>query len=131
MNEKELRIGNYVNLIAEGHEKEPDTFKWDLEDYEFYYDRMDFIKPIPLTEEWLLKFGFERIFENSNLFLNITNDIYFFLYNDKLKGCVRNHHTSYDNQLSELEFELNIEFIHQLQNLYFCLTNKELELCGI
>jgi hypothetical protein len=119
MKESELRIGNYVNLIAEGHEKEPDTFKWDLEDYEFYYDRMNFIKPIPLTEDWLLKVGFwkdidSRTFKVNNCTLQLDN------YQDEGFMAI----------IFGEDLKL-IKYVHQLQNLYFCLTNKELELCDI
>ena len=55
MEAKELRISNLVHLIADGHENEPDLLIWELEDYEFYENKMEYIKPIPLTEEWLLK----------------------------------------------------------------------------
>jgi hypothetical protein len=121
MNENELRIGNYVNLIAEGHEKEPDTFKWDLEDYEFYYDRMDFIKPIPLKEEWLIKFGFKKLRDRERFELEkFTIDLYSEFFP---KGRV------YYNSWAIIEKK--IDYVHELQNLYFCLTNKELELCDI
>lgn len=65
--------------------------------------------PIPLTEEWLLKFGFGK--ENGypykfpNGVLKIRNGVYFFKHND---------------------IEIDLHFVHQLQNLYFALTGKEL-----
>lgn len=69
-------------------------------------------KPIPLTEEWLLKFGFKSIqdgwYEYSNS--NIT-----FSWN------------IYDRQLRFLGEPFNIQYVHQLQNLYFALTGEELE----
>lgn len=117
MEAAELRIGNYVNLIAEGHEDEPDTFKWDLEDYEFYHDRMDFVKPIPITEEWLLKFGFEKIGRNFT-----TKDDFIV----RLSLSTKTYHFG-----QTYEVDVKLDSIHQLQNLYFCLTNKELELCDI
>jgi len=74
-------------------------------------------RPIPLTEEWLLKFGFEyhhkvrsRSFYNiGNLFAEVggdgRTDIYGTLAGELM--CFVNH-------------------VHQLQNLYFALTNEEL-----
>jgi len=58
----ELRIGNLV------FDKNGSSFKINgvLEGSVFKKDAyigtpIDWIKPIPLTEEWLLKFGFEKI----------------------------------------------------------------------
>ena len=85
MKVEELRIGNW---IKDGHE----------------------FNPIPLTEEWLLKFGFKKISEigdysngNMTVILAISNKIY------TLKRKRINH-------------------VHQLQNLYFALTGEELTL---
>lgn len=115
MEAKELGIGNYVNLIAEGHENQPDTFKWDIEDYEFYQSKMDFIKPIPLTEEWVLKFrllynpedpGFTPFWYRED-----------FKIHKRLDGFIYN--------------QTKIYYVHQLQNLYFALTGEELEITPI
>jgi hypothetical protein len=73
----------------------------------------DLILPIPLTEEWLLKFGFEHnragIWGN-NYTLNAVsiqlkgNDIYMFVPHSRCE----------------------IKYVHQLQNLYFAVTGEEL-----
>lgn len=74
------------------------------------------IKPIPLTEEWLLKFGFD--------------------YVDIVGGWCNKNHCIY--QLEEgwelhpfctLDkcLQLKIKYIHQLQNLNFALTSEELQ----
>lgn len=75
-------------------------------------------QPIPLTEEWLKRFGFVNdkaykvrwyLYINSNLLF--TYDI------DDNCICI------FDNWLDH-----KIQFVHQLQNLYFSLKNKELEI---
>lgn len=76
---------------------------------------LEFIKPIPLTEEWLLKFGFVEF---------ITLDVY---PTYALKKINVNNGTVY---VSELGFLNHIKHVHQLQNLYFSLTNEEL-LCTL
>ena len=72
-------------------------------------------KPIPLTEEWLLKAGFE--FKGKR----ISKD-WFYLWNDENRIVFA---------LAEMQDEtgtyLEIKYVHQLQNLYFALTGKELE----
>jgi hypothetical protein len=68
------------------------------------------IKPIPLTEEWLLKFGFEFDEEYNSYSLKMLS-----VYDGK------------NGFSSDLFWDgLDIETVHQLQNLYFALTNEEL-----
>jgi hypothetical protein len=119
MEAQELRIGNYVNGDLGKY------YKFELSDfYDWWGDHNshifgDHIHPIPLTEEWLLKFGFEFIEGepigdmsfNDNWTLgkfkiNVWGNGWLFYWDDK-----------WDNKL---------QYVHQLQNLYFTLTGKEL-----
>jgi hypothetical protein len=109
MEAKELRIGNYAsngeNVM--------------LVDCHTIYDNtviFNGLKSIPLTEEWLLKFGFKKgTIENDNwAFTIFFYDIWRVIYKEK-KG--------YGSADVYLE---NFWSVHQLQNLYFALTNKEL-----
>jgi len=123
MEAKELRKGNYFT------DKTESIFKLKRIEFEEYDSDDDFTlvygisingeylwheeaEPIPLTEEWLLKFGFYRGFGgepkveiNKNISLSY-NEGEIFIGDD----IVLNH----------------IKYIHQLQNLYFTLTGKEL-----
>lgn len=75
-------------------------------------------KPIPLTEEWLLKFGFEKTERN-----------YFEIFDMLIDLDSRNFHLSVGNHPNSFEYELKRpDYVHQLQNLYFALTGKELEI---
>jgi len=81
------------------------------------YETFDFksIKPIPLNEEWLLKFGFIFFYSNPRLesfFYNIQSYHPFNLKIDRDGDVMFN--------------ELNIKYVHQLQNLYFALIMEEL-----
>jgi len=84
------------------------------------------IEPIPLTEEWLLKFGFE-LYESGYYFpYKINNqwekDNWYFCANyryNQIDICHRG------NLGSLIRFD--IKYVHQLQNLYFALTGTELE----
>ena len=86
-------------------------------------------KPIPLTEEWLLKFGFIKSYNSfGDTFHimnkdNITSD-FDVEYWSKGNGKWRN--SWYIKQTIK---PFNIKYVHQLQNLFFALTGKELELC--
>ena len=69
-------------------------------------------KPIPLTEEWLIKFGFEK--------LECWDDMYYFKIGD---------FQVYEYNVSGYEYDdFNIKHVHQLQNLYFALTGEELKI---
>jgi len=114
MEAKELRISNLVHLIADVHENEPDLLIWELEDYEFYENKMEYIKPIPLTEEWLLKFGFEVdygciILSNKRGVITIEEDL-----------------AEISSTINHDGFMAPCKYVHQLQNLYFALTGEEL-----
>jgi len=80
-------------------------------------------EPIPLTEEWLLNFGF--IYSRPGIggqdqwtgFGNwyLTNDNYFSMVGTKNGEC-------WFNRVEDWK----IQYVHQLQGLYFYLTGKEL-----
>ncbi len=111
MEAKELKIGNLVDhfgitkinagMIAEC-EINPSRYN-----------------PIPLTEEWYIKFDFNKISKNI-----LYNENYPIITGVDLKfeknGVVLKLN-------GELSGESKIKYVHQLQNLYFALTGKELE----
>ena len=110
MKANELRIGNLV-MIDGSIIKTSSGVIYNCVRNENCY------KPIPLTEEWLLKFGFKYDDQEKEFLglpvLSIT------FYSD----C--------SNNFSTVEFNVRnsrvkIKYVHQLQNLYWCLTNKEL-----
>lgn len=77
------------------------------------------IEPIPLTEEWLLKFGFEKIksdYEEAESYDFYNENLYFNMANQSIKI----------NGIYAISFIP--EHVHQLQNLYYALTNEELKL---
>jgi hypothetical protein len=114
MKVQELRIGNYILGMFQNNDGMfqsvielnltvfNEIAEWEGNDYE----------PIELTEEWLVKFGFE--------FNNLNETHYFENFSFRL-------------HLRENEFFYNwiggnifIQHVHRLQNLYFALTGEEL-----
>ena len=119
MKASELRIGNYIFLTKDFNKS-------------YFFTQtsgalIDYIEcesvlssPIQLKEEWLLNFGFERTFK-------------------KLKGCYVDKHSKYmlcDNNENGFDIYIfgydedlyinSINYIHQLQNLFFALIGEEL-----
>ena len=79
-------------------------------------DIVNSMLPIPLTEEWLLKFGFEK---TENFWINKEPLLRYAISSLGLICSIG------DNDMG---FVYNsILYVHQLQNLYFELTGKELE----
>lgn len=111
MKANELRIGNIYKhpLNSEKYTK--------ISHSDFISGFIDSFKPIPLTEEWLLKFGFVKD-SISDLFLDI-NDTHFLIWDNK--------RLEFQSDESD-DFICFCESVHQLQNLYFALTSEELTL---
>jgi len=87
-----------------------------MEGINMYYETIEVFKPIPLTEECLIKFGFKYDIETKTYH---TPSFYWFsisLYaKDGAGFCIEN-----------VQYKF-IEHVHQLQNLYFALTGIELQ----
>lgn len=116
----ELRIGNYLNG-KQGHViiteiRENNIVKIHDNTSSFYVG--DCLKPIPLTEEWLLKFGFERTDQEDN-----SNDDWIWLFYQKDKIYIDGSDLTIETASGIV---IKIEYVHQLQNLYFALTGEEL-----
>ena len=122
MNAKELRIGNLVDLYGQVET----IYAIRNSGVDFYRGKTkksvimqsyvwEAIKPIQLTEEWLNKLGLKKIeeycYELDNIHINTKRELIWIF-----TKCKR-----------ELEFNIP-DYIHELQNLYFALTNEELTL---
>jgi hypothetical protein len=104
MKANELRLGNYVY----------DNLGGVLKIKGISLDStLSHIKPIPLTEEWFLKFGFHK----------------------KYKSYEKGDFSFINGGYNKLAYKLSIientpKYVHQLQNLYFALTGEELTIEG-
>lgn len=129
MKNTELRIGNYflydnriqvVNGVIDINGGYRIDFKT-----EHKRKLVKYCHPIPLTEEWLLKFGFYT--DNESWYYSLDFD----KNQDTFKIC-----PLYSNGIPSGMFSVlncmacvkKIQFVHQLQNLYFALTGEELTL---
>lgn len=127
----ELRIGNYLDFILPNSAVVVDQFyndgygddidDWFIDHHNIDNDEpctnatrsIDDFSPIPLTEEWLLKFGLLK-----------TKNISFLL------GCYELVYSKgFDcwNVILKSGIAAKLKYVHQLQNLFFCLCGKELK----
>lgn len=113
MKPNELRIGNYHNYdTGEGIE----VGVTDIQDL-FWLSKNpndEDYQPIPLTEEWLKKFGFHISRNQAHKVYNDLGNIF-----------------ALNKVNKEFEFTwgaVQVRYVHQLQNLYWCLTGEELQI---
>ena len=106
MKANELRIGNYVKSndvnMAPYFTVTASFLKQNENEMSWFID------PIQLTKEWLEKFGFEKVefaFKKNGLRLFPIRDLYY---------------------RANYPITVDVKHVHQLQNLYFALTGKEL-----
>ena len=105
---KELRIGNWVSHKGSWcyRGENVTNFQWDESDWgasaECLMD-LDDALPIPLTDDWAVKFGYENLNEMRVCFVD---------------DCIFDFSIDY-TQFSNLK-------VHEAQNLYFALTGEEL-----
>lgn len=136
MKAEELRIGNYVK-IDEGigkvtfimdknfcNEYANDDYNITVEmgDGIFREEEEDKVEGIPLTEEILLNCGFE--------YINPDNKSCGMLSPDDGKGNkqrIMYFDTNFRMILNTWNYR-PINYIHEVQNLYFAITNKELNI---
>ena len=127
MKAAELRIGNYVNISEKVSEIQLVNFT------EIHYtDVLKNYKPIPLTEEWLMKFGFYSCETNAYFTKYIYTNAKSRVKNWTVK-LFNGDHTTLNSRYStkfNLFFwdKIEIKHVHQLQNLYFALNNEELKI---
>ena len=120
MKANELRIGNLIYSSSGGVKYVVGTsyktilHSSSLESYTYYEDYDSNCEPIPLTEEILLKCGAKKT-DKEDSFGG------FIIYYPNGNGMrIKN------NEWSNQHITVKIEFLHQLQNLYWCLCGKEL-----
>jgi hypothetical protein len=118
MKATELRIGNWCKIVKSPFPQENGEHQIEAITIHYFESKEDLIlESIPLTEEWLLKFGLNKLnrdvpaFEAGNLivewlFERWTGRLYYDAY-------------------TSIQI-IQVKYVHQLQNLYFALTGEEL-----
>lgn len=121
----ELRLGNWVH-----HQKDkwsslndsmllPMAFDFAWEDRHWYFVgectlSLDIIDPIPLTEEWLTRFGFQKIniwtYEKGRLVVDVDLSVWI---------------DSNSRHVDPIHLR-KVKYVHQLQNMFYEIEEDEL-----
>ena len=135
MKKTDLRIGNLVGIKetamhADGcnHSEaifEIEEIKKDVVQFKAYHANEYYkdLNPIPLTEQWLLDFGFEDEGGDDYIVTKGENSLLLSVEKDSIRVFLIYLYGTYNSEYTFLE---DILYVHQLQNLYFALTQKEL-----
>jgi hypothetical protein len=121
MNANELRIGNWIHNPVQGVDFKVCVIalsEINFEDGNKIKDDKYRFQPIPLTPEWLERFGFQSdnfTDEDRTPFMRIDDACGSFILDDEFI-------------LMDIDTRVQIKHVHQLQNLYFALTLQELTL---
>lgn len=81
---------------------------------------------IPLTEKWLIRFGFEELKDKYRL--QNSSTIYDIIFIKEEKVLALEDFLVAGSNVITVGYLNHIRFIHQLQNFYFALTSEELQL---
>lgn len=120
---KDFRTGNYViTTVGNGlYTVDPFIIKclyYDGNNQNSHQFNEKLIEAIPLTEEWLINFGFKQVvLKTRNYWTNKVIEI--------RKGNKRDGYAFYLCHYHYMSLK-KIDFVHELQNLYFALTGEEL-----
>lgn len=120
INARELRIGNYV-LYKESMAEVSEIGLKHIYAFTFYREAktptgtenvslsIEDLKPIPLNEELLLKCGLKPHYFGIKTYYHPLIEL------------------DHDFKLMGIDYNVQIKYLHQLQNIYFDLTGQELE----
>lgn len=120
MQSSELRIGNYVNSKNDGIIKITNISENSVavsENHCYNHIPIHLIKPVKINKEWLLNHGFKK-HETYSLIDIKTGSL-------ELMNIFEMYFRPYFKGKS---INVDIEHVHQIQNLYFALTGEELTL---
>ena len=117
MRTTELRVGNWIEQSGCHYQLDENSLI-DMLDY-WKVHKKCLHSSVPLTKEWLLKFGFESL---------LRGGFYRFDEYFRTEPCFS---LRYYREEKEFCFDIGdggiiIEHVHQLQNLYFIVTGEEL-----
>jgi hypothetical protein len=118
MKTTDLRIGNLV--LSKGVPVQIEEIMWETVRYCFGEFPIHYVEPIPLTEQWLLKFGYFDLNERCGL-----KGIFGIIGKKATINIETMSYCQIDYEGSIFDI-IKIHYVHQLQNLYFAFNGEEL-----
>ena len=129
---EELRIGNFLNNDSRNFNGTIE--QWEVKSIGFdkavvqnqrgqKVFKYNVLSGIPLTEDWLLKFQFEKVSDVYGGFLSLPNK-----YGERVRIRIITTSKGYFYTPSSQSNPIYISYVHELQNLYFALTKIELKI---
>lgn len=118
----EIRLGNTYKIeLGDG------TYKSDLINLEDLSNLLDddlddFYQALEISEEYLIKLGFEYNKRYNNYVIKVKGFYNSVGYNDEDCDWYYNN----DSSNAGCYYITSIQYVHQLENLYFALTGEEL-----
>jgi hypothetical protein len=131
INSNEIRIGNWFKHNGEWcrkWEEEPDVnhfFQWSDEDWRMLSEctlDIENVSPIQITDDILSKSNLEKV----EFFYQIHGGRY--VITPMANGYYGIWLSNIDSLPDTMEFMTAVKYVHELQNIYFVLAHKELEL---
>ena len=124
MKVEELRVGNFVSVAR--HESAVKIIhpQWVYIEGNLVNNSYDQVEPIPLTEKWLEGFGFENQDDEIDYSEFEFNGVIIHGQGHYQQSPFLFRHES----LHITDRQIEIKYVHQLQNLYFALTGEDLTL---
>jgi hypothetical protein len=126
----ELRLGNLVEYKIHGKDE------WVVAPvFSLNMDSGEFLRPVPLTPELLVKCGFELTYNKTNhkrCEISVGEDGFKLEFNWRKEALAWTEfkitgNGGYDEG-GEMSINETCKYLHQLQNLYFTLTGTELNI---
>lgn len=144
MNTSELRLGNLLHhkgaliVVSDLHKNGVIEFNEESESG-FWNDKNESCEPILITEDWLEKFGFEKRMLNGTIPewrivctpKNYKNEYCLAFRFGMLKPTPKgicDENSWYPMLVSGNSHGFDIKYVHELQNVYYFISKRELEL---
>lgn len=131
MKSNELRIGNYVHLFEKGFYKVHTISRKVIQVHGDLIGGEVFdifnIQPIQLTPEIIEKCNFEKHLTAGNSKAAFYSYRYSITNTLELAWYSADGRLKFQTKLSGFSIDFDIQYLHQLQNLVFALTGKELK----
>lgn len=126
MKNTELKIGNYVQhndeiIKVEQITKRKIGYHKNGDKSRMHYLKYSEIKPIEITEDILIRLGFEETFDDTYPEILRYDKIKVIKFDERLLVNIFNN-------CIDCHFSDRIKYIHELQNAYYAINNKELHL---